>query len=89
MASGGSPANGGDTAPSSSSGGHVETLKDTYIPVFTNRVADYREWRQRILLYKRKVPRQGERSRDQRAHELEWRCLAPSGAHDRLLGRRL
>ena len=29
--------------------------KDTYIPVFTNRPQDYREWRQRINLYRRKL----------------------------------
>ena len=32
----------------------MDIVKDTYIPVFTNRPADYREWRQRILLYKKK-----------------------------------
>ena len=36
-------------------GGTIETMKDTYIPVFNNRVNDYREWRQRIMLYKRKL----------------------------------
>ena len=29
-------------------------VKDTYIPIFTNKHSDYREWRQQILLYKRK-----------------------------------
>ena len=34
-------------------------MKDTYIPVFNNRVADYKEWRQRIVLYKKKLALQG------------------------------
>eukprot|EP00913_Durusdinium_trenchii_P032288 g30233.t1 len=34
-------------------------MRDTYIPIFNNRVNDYREWRQRILLYKRKLALQG------------------------------
>ena len=34
-------------------------MKDTYIPVFNNRVADYKEWRQRIILYKKKLALQG------------------------------
>ena len=32
----------------------VDFLKDTYIPIFTNKSDDYKDWRQRILLYKRK-----------------------------------
>jgi hypothetical protein len=32
----------------------VDFVKDTYIPIFTNKPGDYKEWRQRILLYKRK-----------------------------------
>ena len=32
----------------------VDLVKDTYIPIFTNKPGDYKEWRQRILLYKRK-----------------------------------
>jgi len=32
----------------------VDFVKDTYIPIFTNKPDDYKEWRQRILLYKRK-----------------------------------
>ena len=34
-------------------------MRDTYIPIFNNRVNDYREWRQRIMLYKRKLALQG------------------------------
>ena len=30
-------------------------LKDFYIPVFTNKPSDYREWRQRIQLYRKKL----------------------------------
>ena len=40
-------------AHSASSTG-VDFVKDTYIPVFSNRPADYKEWRKRILLYKKK-----------------------------------
>ena len=29
-------------------------MKDTYLPIFNNRPADYKEWRKRILLYKKK-----------------------------------
>ena len=32
----------------------VVFVKDTYIPIFTNRPADHREWRQRIMQYKKK-----------------------------------
>ena len=32
----------------------VDFVKDTYIPIFTNRPGDYKEWRKRILLYKKK-----------------------------------
>ena len=32
-----------------------ETVKDSYVPVFSNRPADYREWRQRINLYYKKM----------------------------------
>eukprot|EP00435_Cladocopium_sp_Y103_P003506 s4281_g1.t1 len=32
----------------------MDFVKDTYIPIFTNRPADYREWRQRIVLHKKK-----------------------------------
>ena len=38
-------------------GGTIEAM-DTCIPVFNNRV-DYREWRQRIMLCKRKLALQG------------------------------
>jgi hypothetical protein len=31
----------------------VDFVKDTFIPIFTNRPGDYREWRQRIMLYKK------------------------------------
>ena len=32
-----------------------DTLKDNYIPIFSNRPADYREYRARVLLYKMKM----------------------------------
>ena len=32
-----------------------DTTKDSYIPLFSNRPQDYREWRQRICLYKKKL----------------------------------
>ena len=37
----------------------IDTIKDTYIPVFNNKPEDYREWRQRINLYKKKLSLQG------------------------------
>eukprot|EP00435_Cladocopium_sp_Y103_P007119 s2224_g2.t1 len=43
----------GPTTTSSTTG--MELMKDTYIPVFTNKPQDYREWRQRINLYRRKL----------------------------------
>ena len=30
-------------------------LRDSYVPVFTGQPANYREWRQRIQLYHRKM----------------------------------
>ena len=47
-----STANGGPTSA-------IDTVKDTYIPVFNNKPEDYREWRQRINLYKKKLNLQG------------------------------
>ena len=35
--------------------GGIETMKDTYIPIFNNRPEDYKEWRQRITLYRKKL----------------------------------
>ena len=32
-----------------------DTTKDSYIPVLSNRPQDYKEWRQRICLYKKKL----------------------------------
>ena len=40
--------------PSSPSPG-VDIVKDSYIPVFSNKPEDYREWRARIALYRRKM----------------------------------
>ena len=37
----------------------VETMKDTYIPIFNNSPGDYKEWRSRINLYRRKLDLQG------------------------------
>ena len=42
-------------ATATANGGPIDTIKDTYIPVFNNRPEDYREWRQRISLYKKKL----------------------------------
>ena len=42
-------------AASTTTSSGMELQKDSYIPVFTNRPADYREWRQRIQLYRRKL----------------------------------
>ena len=56
--------------------------KDTYIPVFTNRPQDYREWRQRINLYRRKLELQN-KSKEAvlnvltSLHGVAWRQLEP------------
>ena len=52
MPGGDGPTTSGPSTTSSLPGGTIETMKDTFIPVFNNRVADHREWRH---------PRQGER----------------------------
>ena len=36
-------------------GNGIDLVKDTYIPVFSNKPSDYKEWRKRILLYKMKL----------------------------------
>ena len=59
MPGGDGPTTGGPSTTSSVAGGTIETMKDTFIPVFNNKVADYREWRQRIMLYKKKLAIQG------------------------------
>ena len=33
----------------------LDLQKDTYIPIYNNKPGDYREWRARILLYKKKL----------------------------------
>ena len=38
-----------------SSGPAVDVIKDSYIPIFTNRPGDYREYRARIMPYKQKM----------------------------------
>ena len=43
----------GPSTASSMVGGTIEAMRDIYIPIFNNRTND-REWRQHILLYKRK-----------------------------------
>ena len=53
------PTTSGPSTTSSVAGGTIETMKDTFIPVFNNKVSDYREWRQRITLYKKKLSLQG------------------------------
>ena len=53
------PTTSGPSTTSSVAGGTIETMKDTFIPVFNNKVSDYREWRQRIMLYKKKLSLQG------------------------------
>ena len=59
MPGGDGPTTGGPSTTSSVAGGTIETMKDTFIPVFNNKVSDYREWRQRIMLYKKKLSLQG------------------------------
>eukprot|EP00435_Cladocopium_sp_Y103_P067059 s369_g29.t1 len=57
-------------------------MKDTYIPVFTNKPADYREWRQRINLYRRKLELQNKGKEAvlnvlTSLHGVAWRQLEP------------
>ena len=40
----------------SASGTSYLDLRDSYVPVFSGQPSDYREWRQRIHLYHRKMP---------------------------------
>ena len=74
------PATDGPTTISSTTG--MEMQKDTYIPVFTNRPQDYREWRQRINLYRRKLELQN-KSKEAvlnvltSLHGVAWRQLEP------------
>ena len=37
-----------------STGASLDFVKDTYIPLFHNKPSDYKEWRKRIVLYKKK-----------------------------------
>ena len=60
----------------------MEMLKDTYIPVFTNKPQDYRKWRQRITLYRRKLELQGKGKEAvlnvlTSLHGVAWRQLEP------------
>ena len=60
----------------------MELLKDTYIPVFNNKPGDYREWRQRIGLYRRKLELQGKGKEAvlnvlTSLHGVAWRQLEP------------
>eukprot|EP00435_Cladocopium_sp_Y103_P032566 s1782_g8.t1 len=60
----------------------MELMKDTYIPVFTNRPSDYREWRQRINLYRRKLELQNKGKEAvlnvlTSLHGVAWRQLEP------------
>eukprot|EP00435_Cladocopium_sp_Y103_P016107 s2023_g4.t1 len=50
---------GGGAAGSEGTGSGVETMKDTYIPIFSNKPGDYKEWRSRINLYRMKLEIQG------------------------------
>ena len=43
------------TSTSSTTNVTMDLVKDTYIPIFSNRPEDYREWRTRIVLYKKKL----------------------------------
>ena len=60
----------------------MEMQKDTYIPVFTNRPQDYREWRQQINLYRRKLELHN-KSKEAvlnvltSLHGVAWRQLEP------------
>jgi hypothetical protein len=72
----------GDGATSTSSTTGMELLKDTYIPVFNNKPGDYREWRQRIGLYRRKLELQGKGKEAvlnvlTSLHGVAWRQLEP------------
>jgi hypothetical protein len=57
-------------------------MKDTYIPVFSNKPTDYREWRQRINLYRRKLELQNKGKEAvlnvlTSLHGVAWRQLEP------------
>ena len=60
----------------------MELMKDTYIPVFSNKPSDYREWRQRINLYRRKLELQNKGKEAvlnvlTSLHGVAWRQLEP------------
>jgi hypothetical protein len=60
----------------------MELMKDTYIPVFSNKPTDYREWRQRINLYRRKLELQNKGKEAvlnvlTSLHGVAWRQLEP------------
>lgn len=78
-----------------SSNAPMDLVKDTYIPIFSNRPSDYREWRQRIVLYRKKLELQKE-SKEERINLMtsltgtSWRQiehLAEKAAEIRLTGQ--
>jgi len=70
------PADQPSTTPANSS----DITKDNFIPIFSNRIADYREWRLRIGLYFRKMSLQNKKKEATinlltSLHGLAWRQI--------------
>ena len=83
------PVGDGASAATSTSSG-MELLKDSYIPIFSNKPQDYREWRQRILLYKRKLDLQNKGKEavlnvPTSLHGVAWKQI--EGHVDTILGK--
>ena len=55
-----------------------DATKDSYIPLFSNRPQDYKEWCQRICFVQEKAryPEEAERSHPEFAHLVVWPFLA-------------
>jgi hypothetical protein len=43
------------TSPTAASSHVGDTVRDNYIPLFSNKPQDYKEWRKRIKLYQKKM----------------------------------
>ena len=61
-----------------------DSTKDSYIPLFSNRPQDYKEWRQRIVLYKKKLDSEEEQRGNAEPAHVALRCFL---ATSRALGR--
>lgn len=65
---------------STTPGNSSDITKDNFIPIFSNRIADYREWRLRIGLYFRKMTIQNKKKEATinlltSLHGLAWRQI--------------